>query len=156
MEKRENDIIIDACYLIDLYHKKNKTITQLHVQKLMFLFEAYYMNMVDNVSQLYECEYQAWDFGPVATQLYKHFKKFGKDDIILSEEEVKLGNDISEQKKEYFAHLYKAFGDFTATQLVNFTHANGSPWKNAWEREPYSKISKREMKVWFSQYVVKN
>ena len=42
---RENDIIQDSYYLINLFHKDGKVITQLHVQKLMFIFEAYYMNV---------------------------------------------------------------------------------------------------------------
>lgn len=154
MEKRENDIIIDAFYLINLYNKNNITITQLHVQKLMFLFEAYYMNMVKGCEQLYECEYQAWDFGPVATQLYKHFKKYGKDNIVLTKEEIIQGEKITEQKKCLLKDIFDTFKGFTATQLVNFTHADGSPWKIAWEYEKYSKISKHKMKEWFSQYVV--
>lgn len=151
----ENNIITDAFYLIHLYNKENVPITQLHVQKLMFLFEAYYMNMVDNCEQLYECEYQAWDFGPVATQLYKHFKKYGKDNIILTNDEVEAGNSIQDEKKKLLNDIFETFKKYTATQLVNFTHAEGSPWKTAWEYEKYSKISKKRMKEWFAQYVVK-
>lgn len=151
----ENNIIIDAFYLIHLYNQANLPITQLHVQKLMFLFEAYYMNMIDNCEQLYECEYQAWDFGPVATQLYKHFKKYGKDNIILTNDEVEAGQSIKEEKKKLLKDIFETFKNYTATQLVNFTHAEGSPWKNAWEYEKYSKISKKRMKEWFAQYVVK-
>ena len=43
--ERENYIIQDSYYLINLFHKDRKVVTQLHVQKLMFLFEAYYMNV---------------------------------------------------------------------------------------------------------------
>ena len=79
----ENDIIKDAYYLVGLYKKDSKVVTQLHIQKLMFLFEAYYMN-VTNKPYLYQCEFKAWNFGPVATKLYNRFKVYGKNDIVLT------------------------------------------------------------------------
>lgn len=151
---RENDIIQDSYYLINLFHKDNKVITQLHVQKLMFLFEAYYMN-VTNENKLYDCGYKAWNFGPVAPRLYKRYKDYGKDDIRLTKEEEEKGNQISEQKKNLMQELYNTFKDFSAMELVSFTHANGSPWKEVWENNPYGDIPKESIKEWFSQYVKK-
>lgn len=151
----ENNIVLDAYFLINLFHRDKKEITQLHVQKLMFIFEAYYMNIYDNIKELYPCQYKAWAFGPVATQLYNRFKKYGKDDIELTEEEIEKANSISEEKKILLTNIYEKFKDFSATQLVNFTHADGSPWKEAWENEQYSNISKEKMKKWFSKYVSK-
>ena len=34
--ERENDIVKDAYYLVSLFKKDNKSVTQLHIQKLMF------------------------------------------------------------------------------------------------------------------------
>lgn len=77
--ERENNIVKDAYYLVNLFKKDDdKPVTQIHVQKLMFLFEAYYMNM-QKVDSLYDCEFKAWDFGPVAIPLYKRFKVYGKN-----------------------------------------------------------------------------
>ena len=150
----ENDIIKDAYYLVGLYKKDNKIVTQLHIQKLMFLFEAYYMNVTDK-PYLYQCEFKAWNFGPVATKLYNKFKVYGRNNIILTEKQIEEGNSIPEEIKEFLQKLYDAFKDYTAMQLVNFTHAEGSPWKEAWEEEEYSVISKEKMKEWFSKYVKK-
>lgn len=152
--ERENDIIKDAYYLVNVFKENHKEITQIHIQKLMFLFEAYYMNMKD-VSFLYECEFKAWNFGPVAIPLYKRFKVYGKNDIVLTSEETEQGNSITEDKKKLIEDLYNAFKDFTAMQLVQFTHAEGSPWKEAWDKEQYSVISKENMKKWFKPYVEK-
>ncbi len=149
----ENNIVQDAYYLVNIFKTDNKPVTQLHIQKLMFLFEAYYMNMKDK--PLYECNYQAWNFGPVATQLYKEFKRYGKDNIELTEEESNWGNEITDEKKKLMQELYNAFKDFSAMQLVNFTHAEGSPWKKAWDNQEYSTIKKEDMKQWFSKYVQK-
>lgn len=152
--ERENDIVKDAYYLVNIFKKHEKPVTQIHIQKLMFLFEAYYMNMKD-VSFLYECEFKAWNFGPVAIPLYKRFKVYGKNEICLTDEEMAQGNSISNEKKQLMEELFEAFKEFSAMDLVKFTHAEGSPWKEAWESEEYSVILKERMKTWFSKYVKK-
>ena len=84
----ENNIIHDSYYLIKLFLTDNKKITQLHIQKLMYFFEAYYMNEKD-VDKLYDCNFNAWAFGPVAIPLYKEYKNFGEFPITLTEEKIK-------------------------------------------------------------------
>lgn len=150
----ENDIIKDSYYLIKLFNDDEKSITPLHIQKLMYLFEGYYMN-VKNTNRLYECDYQAWNFGPVAIPLYKHYKKYGRNNIILNEEELKIANGVSKEKKEMLKGIYNAFKEFSAMDLVKFTHADGSPWKEAWDYQEYSVINKEKLKEWFSKYVQK-
>lgn len=59
------------------------------------------------------------------------------------------------QKKRLMEELYEVFKNFTAMELVEFTHAEGSPWKKTWDNNKYSTISKEEMKQWFSKYVKK-
>lgn len=150
----ENDIIKDAYYLIKLYNDAGIPITQLHVQKLMFLFEAYYMNVMQ-APYLYECNYQAWNFGPVAPKLYKRFKEYGSNPIVLTANELKEAESIDDLKKELMKKLFDAFKTLSAADLVKFTHAEGSPWKDAWNTKEYSTISKEKMKEWFSKYVIK-
>ncbi len=150
--EHKNNIVYDAYYLVILFHKNQKDVTQLHIQKLMFLFEAYYMNKY-KVEKLYECDYHAWDFGPVAIPLYNNFKKYGKNNIILSDEEEKKGNEATKEVKETMGELYQAFGHLSAMQLVNFTHAENSPWYETWNYQRYSKIPKSKIKDWFRKYI---
>ncbi len=152
-KKLENNIVHDAYYLVSLFNDEGLPVTQLQVQKLMYLFEAYYMNKENKT--LYECEYQAWPFGPVATPLYKHFKKYGKEEIKLTPEERKIAEKTSDIKKKYMHNLYKVFKDFKVFELVSFTHATGSPWESCWKEKPYSEIPKNMIKDWFSKYVKK-
>ncbi len=151
-EKNTNNIVQDAYYLITLFEEGRQEPTQLHIQKMMYLFEAYYMN-VEDVDKLYDCNYQAWNFGPVAIPLYKEFKIYGKNPIKITKEEKDWADQISEKKKKLLKELYEVFKGFSAMQLVNFTHAEGSPWNKAWNEKTYSEISKKEIKEWFSKYV---
>jgi len=154
MEK-ENDIIKDAYYLVNIFKEHKQPVTQLHIQKLIFLFEAYYMSVKD-VPYLYECDFKACNFGPVVPQLYNKFKSYGYNEIVLTEEQNQEGSSISEEKKVLMQQLYEAFKDFSARDLVNFTYAPDTPWKEAWEKKEYSIILKEKMKNWFSKYVKKN
>lgn len=149
---KENDIVEDAYYLVNIFKRHKNPVTQIHIQNLMFLFEAYYMNMKD-VDFLYECEFTAWNFGPVATPLYDSFKKYGTNEINLTMEEIEQGNSISEEKKKLLKDLYNVFGNFSAMELVQFVHAEGSPWEEIWDKEQYSIIPKEKIKMWFRQYV---
>ena len=56
MEERKHDIVKDAYYLISKFLDAGKDITNLQVQKLMYFFESYYMN-VYNVDKVYDCNF---------------------------------------------------------------------------------------------------
>jgi len=158
----ENNIIHDSYYLIKLFLTDNKKITQLHIQKLMYFFEAYYMNEKD-VDKLYDCNFNAWAFGPVAIPLYKEYKNFGEFPITLTEEKIKIADSIVKNKKDMLKELYRVFGELTASQLVNLTHMTNSPWYNKWiendKKIVYgadSYIDKAETKKWFRENFIVN
>ena len=48
----EDNIVTDSYYLINLFANDNKKVTQLHIQKLMYFFEAFYM-CIKNTDSLY-------------------------------------------------------------------------------------------------------
>lgn len=153
----DNNIIYDAYYLINLFNNDEKKVTQLQLQKLMYFFEAYYMNIKD-VDSLYECNFNAWMFGPVAIPLYKKFKSFGEFPIEISEEAKDVGNNIDSEKKKLLMEIYRVFGGLTSAKLVNLTHMKDSPWYNKWlendRKVVYgekSYIDKLETKKWFKE-----
>lgn len=155
--EQENNIIYDSYYLINLFKNDKKDVTQLQVQKLMYFFEAYYMNK-NNTDKLYECNFNAWMFGPVAIPLYKEYKNFGEFPISLTEEKSNIGEQIRKDKKDLLDEIYKVFGVLSANELVNLTHQISSPWYNKWEennrRVVYgsaSYIDKEETKKWFKE-----
>ena len=152
---RKNDIVKDAYYLITKFNNAGKDITNLQVQKLMYFFEAYYMN-VYNVDKVYDCSFCAWAFGPVAIPLYKKFKKFGNDKIELNDEEIAEGNTISTKSKSLLDIIYNAFKETSPMRLVELTHMPDSPWTEVWEKNgkkvgygDNTHIDKEKSKTWF-------
>lgn len=151
-----DDIKYDAYYLINKFNQNGKDVTNLQIQKLMYFFEAYYMNIYEDVDKLYECNFNAWAFGPVAIPLYTEFKKFGNGKIILNDNNKEKGNSIAEYKKELLDNIYQAFKGISSAQLVEWTHMKGSPWDKVWVRNGKkvgygadTHINKHETKEWF-------
>ncbi len=155
--EHEHNIIFDSYYLVNLFNDNQQDITQLQIQKLMYFFEAYYMNLKD-VNKLYDCNFNAWMFGPVAIPLYKEYKGFGEYPVVLSDEKIKLGNAISDDKKNILKELYDVFGSLDANKLVELTHMINSPWYNKWNENnrkviygEASYIDKEKTKKWFKE-----
>ena len=155
--EHENNIIFDSYYLVKIFKDNKQDITQLQIQKLMYFFEAYYMN-INDCNKLYDCNFNAWMFGPVAIPLYKEYKNFGEYPIVLSDEKLKIGECISADKKKILKELYDVFGKLDASKLVELTHMINSPWYNKWNENnkkivygEESYISKDETKTWFKE-----
>ena len=160
MEYKDN-IVYDAYYLIKLFNEDQKAVTQLQVQKIMYFFEAYYM-VIKQTDKLYECNFNAWAFGPVAIPLYQNLKVFGESNITLTEEQKKLGESITNEKKEILDYIYKVFGNLSAMKLVELTHKEKSPWYNKWkengEKVVFGKdsyINKIETREWFKRTFIR-
>ena len=154
-KEHENDIVQDAYYLISLFNKDGKEVTQLQVQKIMYFFEAYFM-CVKNKEKLYDCSFNAWAFGPVSIPLYQDLKKFGDANIVLNAEQLEFSKKITDDKKKMLEYIYTVFGDIPAMSLVQLTHRKDSPWYSKWkennEKVVYgsgSYISKEQTKKWF-------
>lgn len=154
MEHQDN-IVYDSYFLVNLFRADNRQVTQLQIQKLMYFFEAFYM-CIKNIESLYQCHFNAWAFGPVAIPLYKEYKVFGSADIILTDEKTEQGNKIDSFKKEVLNKIYETFGKLSASQLVDITHKEGSPWHVKWmennQKVVYgekSYIDKIKTKDWF-------
>lgn len=157
----ENNIVYDSYYLVNKFTKDHKDVTNLQVQKLMYFFECYYMNLNDG-QKLYDCNFCAWAFGPVAIPLYKEYKKFGNNKIELDEKQRKIGEEISDDKKEVMNQIYKVFGNLSPMALVAYTHREDSPWTKVWERNGEkikygsdSYIDKTKSMIWFRNVFTK-
>lgn len=154
----ENNIVHDAYYLIKKFNDNNREVTNMQIQKLMYFFEAYYMNIHKDIDRLYDCNFNAWAFGPVAIPLYKEFKKFGNNKIELTKDNKEVGEKISKEKKEMLDIIFNVFKNVPAMRLVEFTHMPDSPWNEVWENNgrkvgygANTHIDKIKTRDWFRQ-----
>lgn len=96
---------------------------------------------------LIEESVETWEYGPAINSLYQEFRDFGRrlidrratetsfddDEGIVIEESVFPRNQNTEASIEVMDQVWKVYGGFTAIQLSNLTHVQGSPWSKARE-----------------------
>lgn len=66
---------------------------------------------------------QAWPYGPVFPRVRTALK-----DIIDNSRPIEALPNLSAEDRGILEAVLRVFGTWTATQLVNWTHLEGSPW----------------------------
>lgn len=152
----ERDILLNSYYIIDYFKKNGQEITNLKLQKLLYLEEAIYMSASDE-NYLFVEEFSAWDFGPVSKVIYQKYKKSSAFPLNLTEDEKEQIKEIPMINESLIEVLFSLFGNMTAFELVTLTHRENSPWYNI--NKNYSpnsipndiNINKEQTKLWFKE-----
>lgn len=121
------DIMTAAHYLVHIsYHVKQGSLTPLKLQKVLYLAQGW-SYVWDNMP-LFEDEFEAWQYGPVNTEVYEYFKRYGRDEIPEKEGHnyIYENNDI----KETIEATWEKYASYSAFELVEFTHYQ-EPWIRA-------------------------
>lgn len=123
------DILDAARYLVYLsYGKKRYSLTPLKLQKLLYLAQGW--SYVWDNKPAFEDDFQAWQYGPVNEKVYEAFKKYGRNEIPISEG---IRSIIDIDIKETLNAIWDEYGNRSAFDLVELTHKQ-TPWKQAYAR----------------------
>lgn len=119
-------IIQAAKYLVFLsYTQKRGSLTPLKLQKLLYLAQGW--SFVWDNKPIFVGEFEAWQYGPVNTEVYSHFHKYGRNEIPSSEGI----SDISDtDAKSTLDAIWRDYSGYSAFTLVDLTHTQ-TPWKKA-------------------------
>ena len=136
-----------ARYIIWYCKKKEYSISNLKLQKLLYFVQAEFL--VSAGTPCFEEEIEAWDFGPVVPEVYHEFKIFGSADIpkfvCANADEAILKKD-----KVMINEMVDQCGAYSASTLVEITH-NQDPWLNAYEKYCNHVIEKDAIKQYFEK-----
>ena len=150
----KDDIINDSYYLVNLFMVDNIKCNYIKLQNLMYLFEAFYMALEDK--PLYENNFCALGFGASEKNLYKEYINFRNNNILLSLNQIKAGQEMEPYKKEIMIELYLTFKNLTSNELSNLVREENSPWHKTFVKngetigfEEKYYIDKEETKEWF-------
>ncbi len=119
-----------AKFILCIANANGDLITHLKLQKLLYYAQAWHMVNFDG-KKLFDDDIQAWQFGPVIKSIYDNFRDFGRNPIILSDEDCE-DYSLTEIQKTYITEFCEEFLRYSATELVGMTH-NEEPWKKAYE-----------------------
>lgn len=107
-------------------------ITNLALQKLLYLSHMYHMGRIPGNPPLVDEEFEAWDYGPVLPRVYHTVKGFGSGPIGNVFNSV--GDIDDEEAIASLQEVYVALKDTTAGRLVSMTHRDNGAWSRTYDR----------------------
>ena len=128
-------------------NQEREGITNLKLQKVLYFAQAYYLAKLGR--PLFSDTIEAWEYGPVVPSVYGRYRGNGSNPIISGEDK----SSIAEEDKETIQKIWNTFGSYSASKLVDITHAH-TPWKNAYQT-PSKVISRRALKEYYIPLLTK-
>lgn len=91
---------------------------------------------------------QAWDFGPVVSEVYHRYKVYGSANIPY----VRIGDEtkILSGDRELMDGIIDECSQYSASRLVEITH-NQDPWRNAYRPYMDNVITPQSIKKYFEE-----
>ena len=149
-----------AYELVETAIKNGSPISQMKLQKLLYLAHGIYLAQYDK--PLIKESFQAWKYGPVIPSIYDQYKFYGSEPISnttwlkpfynntesieLDNKSVSLINNVLERTK-----------NISAGQLSNWTHKENSPWYKNFREGVYDIIiPNKEIKDYFIEALTPN
>lgn len=134
-------------------------VSNLKLQKLLYYAQGIYLSL--NNELLFDEPIEAWKHGPVVPSVYQEYKSFRGNDINIDfdDEAEDIINRIGNDQKAYESLVltYDNFAIYTAWQLRNMTHSDGSPWSMAFNPcEEHNIIEPQVIKEYFLKNVFEN
>jgi uncharacterized phage-associated protein len=135
-----------ANYFLDLADARAEPLSPLKIQKLVYFANGWHLALRN--APIIDEQVEAWPYGPVIPSLYRAFRKYGDQPITARAERVvtefhgtwkmsfrRFTPSIDEQPggrveftKNFLKRIWDTFGGYTAIQLSNLTHQEGTPW----------------------------
>lgn len=105
------------------------TVTNLALQKILYIAHMIYLGK--HGAPLVDEDFEAWDYGPVIPELYQRVKGFGANPVRNVFHSVDLP-DCDSPEYEYIKKTVEALAEAKSSQLVAFTHRDGSAWSKVY------------------------
>jgi len=129
-----------ANLMLDESDRQHRTVSNLALQKLIYFAHGIYL--CNCKTPLVSGYFEAWQYGPVHPGLYAAFKTAGASPItfradsidVFTGEVVPLENPKDATILRVIGHVVATMGGLSTANLVNISHAKGSPWSYVIEK----------------------
>lgn len=151
-----------ANYMLACSFIEKIPISPMKLIKLVYI--AYGWGLVFLNKKLFNDDIEAWQYGPVIPSIYHEFKRFGKEpidemsismneitgDLSVNRIDLKEGDDIS----KLLNLVWTYYRNYSALELSDLTHQEGSPWFNAVKNNGYrSVLNDDDIKAWENKVI---
>lgn len=134
-----------AAFLIAYSVKQGCPISNLKLQKLLYLAQAY--ALISKNRKLFEELIEAWAFGPVVPSVYKLYKQYGCGSLFKADEDAEA---VDSEDQRLLTAVFGQFKDWSATDLTRLT-LNQRPWQDAYTEDNKTEITVSAIKSFFSK-----
>lgn len=113
------------------------SITNLQLQKIMYLSHLFYMGENDGARLILE-PFEAWKYGPVLPNIYNRAKLFQNRpvaNIFYGSKVLKEDDLVYSEEAKFIKEKYIKFARNTASELVKMTHLKNGAWEKAYLRK---------------------
>lgn len=138
-----------AEYLLQLSDTETNDITNLKLQKLVYYAQGFHLAMYDK--QLFPDLIEAWQYGPVVSELYHAYKQNGNQ-IIAPTDSYDFSEQFTKDQEELLREVNEVYGQFSGMKLMNMTHEE-RPWLEAIETKT-QQISPYTMQSYFKEQLI--
>ncbi len=140
-----------AKYFVDMANEKEYTgITPLKLIKMVYIAHGWMLALYDKSLIIEPVE--AWKYGPVIHSLYKEVKSFGSQQVSNIDDKYSFTPD--EEQKSIMIQTYENYHNLAASQMIDLTHKDGTPWEQVYSGELYEEIDNEIIKEYYKKLLV--
>ena len=123
-------------------------ITNLKLNKLCYYAQGWCLALLNH--PLFDDEIQAWDYGPVIPEVYHTYKVCGKSPI-GEPADVFDESRLSTDELNLLIDVFNSYAKYAPSELITMTHADGGPWRKAYQERMNNPIDLDVIKEYFKQ-----
>lgn len=131
-----------AVFTVNLCIEEQSPISNLQLQKILYFIQREYMAKKNGVC-LFEDDFQAWQYGPVIPEIYRRFSIWGGERIT-----AKINASFREPSSDdrtIIEPVIRRYRERHPWDLVNETHAQGTPWRVTMDLKGDGAVIKKEL-----------
>lgn len=147
---------IIAAYFVNIGIQENNPVTQMKLQKMVYFAQG--VNLAVNDQPIIKEGIEAWKYGPVIPILYNYYKLYGNMPISDTELVYNFPKEspiqIDGDSAKALMYTWNATKDQTPESLANWTHKEGSPWKQVYDPSQWgTPIPNEIIKEYFIEFL---
>lgn len=159
------DVMDVAKFVVNYAAENNKDVTNMKLQKILYYLQGF--SYIVFGEPLFNDEIEAWPYGPVVRKAYVNFSVFGSREIPCYNnimeflffkrttlDELENYKDIFNERVKNFLEINSNnLLDYSANELVNSTHKDGTPWSKNYVEGLKNTIPKSDIEKYFKEAV---
>ena len=135
MEEYKYNSVEVAKFIVATANNKHLSINMTKVQKLLYI--AYGIFLAVKGYRLTNEHPQAWPYGPVFPTTRNKLLKIDLYSIATSDSDLSdIKDDV--EIKSLIELVFRSFGGWSAAQLTDWSHGEGTPWQKSVSTEGFS------------------